>query len=163
MESSSARNPTCVLYGNRISTQGKVLIGCSTVLLNPARDEVLLTRRADNGLWCLPGGMVDPGESISETAEREVLEETGLVVRVIRLTGVYSNPDRVIVYPDGEKAHVVVLNFEVEQVGGSLGLSSETTDARYFPVSEAVQMPLFHDHADILRDALQSEAAAFIR
>jgi ADP-ribose pyrophosphatase YjhB (NUDIX family) len=163
MQLSSAKKKTEVLYGYRISSQGEVRLGCSVILFNAARDEVLLTRRTDNGQWCLPGGRIDPGESVTEACEREVMEETGLVVRVVRLTGVYSNPDRLIVYPDGNKAHVIVLNFEVEQVDGTLRLSDETTDARFFSVSEAVQMDLFHNHADHIRDALAGKAEVFIR
>jgi ADP-ribose pyrophosphatase YjhB (NUDIX family) len=163
MQLSSAKKKTEVLYGSRISSQGDVRVGCSVILFNDTRDEVLLTRRTDNGQWCLPGGRIDPGESVTEACEREVLEETGLIVHVVRLTGIYSNPNLLIVYPDGNKAHVIVLNFEVEQVGGMLGLSDETTDARYFPVSEAVQMKLFHNHADHIRDALSGKVETFIR
>jgi ADP-ribose pyrophosphatase YjhB (NUDIX family) len=107
--------------------------------------------------------MIDPGESVSEGCEREILEETGLKVRAIRLTGVYSNPNRLTIYPDGNKAHVIVLNFEVELVGGELGLSDETIDARFFPVAVAEQMDLFHGHAEHIRDTLAGKAEAYIR
>jgi ADP-ribose pyrophosphatase YjhB (NUDIX family) len=132
-------------------------------LFDKTRETILLTRRTDNGQWCLPGGMIDPGESVAEGCEREVFEETGLRVRVVRFIGVYSNPDRLTVYPDGNKANVIVLSFEVGQVGGELGLSSETTDAQFFPVAEAVQMDLFHGHAEHIRDALIEQDEAFIR
>ena len=154
---------TKVLYGDRIGKQGKLRLGCSAVLFDEMRETVLLTRRTDNGLWCLPGGMIDPGESVAEGCEREVFEETGLRVRVVRLTGVYSNPNRLTVYPDGNKACVIVLTLEVALVGGELGLSNETTDARFFPVAEAVQMDLFHGHAEQIRDALVGQDASFIR
>ena len=124
---------------------------------------VLLTRRTDNGQWCLPGGMIDPGESVVEGCEREVFEETGLRVRVTRLTGVYSNPNRLTIYPDGNKACVIVLCFEVEGTGGELGLSNETTAAQFFPTTEAIGMDLFHGHAEQIRDALVGKDAAFIR
>jgi ADP-ribose pyrophosphatase YjhB (NUDIX family) len=107
--------------------------------------------------------MIDPGESVTEGCEREVFEETGLRVRVVRLTGVYSNPNRLTIYPDGNKAHVIVLNFEVERVGGDLGLSDETTDAQFFPIVEAIQMDLFHGHVKHIHDTLTGKAEAFIR
>lgn len=154
MQPLNDRNPTRVVYGERISKEGKVRLGCSAVLFSEDRQKVLLTRRTDNGQWCLPGGMLDPGESVTEMCEREVFEETGLKVRVVRLTGVYSNPNRLTIYPDGNKAHVVVLNFEVEKVGGELGLSDETTDARFFSVEEAEQMDLFHGHAEHIHDTI---------
>lgn len=163
MQPLSDKFPTKVLYGERIGKEGRLRLGCSATLFGKDRQTVLLTRRADNGMWCLPGGMIDPGESVAEGCEREVFEETGLKVRVVRLTGVYSNPNRLTVYPDGNKAFVIVLNFEVEQVGGELGLSDETTDVQYFQVSEAVKMKLFHDHAEHILDMLAGNIAAVIR
>jgi ADP-ribose pyrophosphatase YjhB (NUDIX family) len=154
---------TQVLFGDHISKEGKIRLGCSVILFNDTKDKVLLTRRSDNDQWCLPGGIIDPGESVTEGCEREVWEETSLSVRVVRLTGVYSNPNTITIYPDGNKAHVIVLNFIVEQIGGELSLSNETTDARYFPVSEAIRMDLFHGHAEIIQDALSGNAKAFIR
>lgn len=162
MQPLSVKNPTRVVYGDRIGKEGKLRLGCSAVLLSGDRQKVLLTRRTDNGQWCLPGGMIDPGESVAEGCQREVFEETGLRVRVVRLTGVYSNPNRLTIYPDGNKAHVIVLNFEVEQVGGELGLSDETTDAQFFPITQAEQMDLFHGHADHIHDTLTGNSGAVI-
>jgi len=133
------------------------------VLLDETGRRVLLTRRSDNGQWCLPGGRVDAGESVSESIEREVFEETGLRVRARRLSGVYSDPDQLIVYPDGNRVHMIVLTFLVERLSGEMRLSAETTDIRFFPVEEALTMSLFHDHQVQLRDALAGQEAAFIR
>jgi len=155
--------PTKSLYGDRISKEGTLRLGCSAILFDKNRTLVLLTRRTDNGQWCLPGGIVNPGESVAEACEREVWEETGLKVHVIRLVGVYSNPDRLTVYPDGNKAFVIVLGFEVEQIGGELGISEETMDAQFFPVPAAIDMDLFDGHAEQIRDALYGNAAATIR
>ena len=54
---------------------------------------ILLEKRSDNGWWGLPGGHVEIGESAQDAVVREVLEETGLVVEIMRLVGVYSHPD----------------------------------------------------------------------
>ena len=89
-----------VIHGNRIGKKGRIRLGCSVVIFDEARKKVLLTKRADNGLWCLPGGGVDPGESVEETVIREAWEETGLTIRVLRLIGVYSDPDWLVVYSD---------------------------------------------------------------
>lgn len=154
---------THILYGEHIGQQGKLRLGCSAVLFAENQAKILLTRRIDNGMWCLPGGMIEAGESVAEGCEREVWEETGLRVRVTRLTGVYSDPHHVVVYPDGNQAHIVVLNFEVELLSGEPGLSNETTSVGWFPVREAVKMDLFHDHAERIRDTLTGQDAAFIR
>src|SRR5512138_962466 len=113
MHPSFSSNPTKVLHGDRISRQGETRLGCSIVLFEADKKTVLLTRRADNGQWCLPGGRVDPGESVSEACIRELQEETGIDSHVRRLVGVYSDPDQLIVYPEGAKAFVIVVCFEV--------------------------------------------------
>jgi ADP-ribose pyrophosphatase YjhB (NUDIX family) len=163
MSTQHIKNPTKVVYGKRISKEGKLRLGCSAVLFDATRENVLLTQRADNGQWCLPGGMIDPGESVAEGCEREVLEETGLIVKVKRLTGVYSDPNRLTVYPDGNKACVIVLVFEVHQIGGELAVKSETLGAQFFSVTEAVEMDLFHGHAQQIRDAAAECESAFVR
>jgi ADP-ribose pyrophosphatase YjhB (NUDIX family) len=154
---------TIILYGERISRQGKLRLGCSAVLFNEIRSMVLLTLRRDNGKWCLPGGMINAGESVSEGCEREILEETGLQVRVIRLTGIYSDPNQVVVYPDGNKAHIVVLNFEVELLGGEIQLSDETSSIEWFTIAQALEMDLFHGHTTHILDTCVGSAAAIIR
>src|SRR6185295_19765609 len=117
---------TQVLYGDRLGREGQLRTGCSAVIFDETRTKALLTRRTDNGLWCLPGGAMEPGESAAEACAREVWEETGLQVDVLRLVGVYSDPHRLVVYPDGHKVHIVALSFEAKITGGELGLSNET-------------------------------------
>ncbi len=151
------------VFGDRAGKQGTIRLGCSAVLFNSSRDMVLLTRRADNGKWCLPGGRIDPGETVAEGCEREVLEETGLIVRVTKLTGIYSEPDLLVIYPDNNRVQIVSVNFEVAQIGGTPRLSGETTDIRYFSTKEAVGMDLFHNHAQRIKDALTGQQEAFIR
>ena len=79
---------------------------------------------------------MDPGESAEETCIREALEETGLHVRVTRLVGVYTSPDIMIQYAEGNRIQPVAFSFEAEIVGGELGLSDETTAFGYFPVDQ---------------------------
>jgi ADP-ribose pyrophosphatase YjhB (NUDIX family) len=133
------------------------------VIFDGTRTKVLLTRRADNGLWCLPGGRVESGESVAEACEREVWEETGLRSRVERLIGVYSNPDQLVVYPDGERAFFVVLAFEASITGGTLGLSDETTETGFFSVTEMESLPIHARHDDRVRDAFADQKEAMIR
>lgn len=134
--------------------QGQLRAGCSAIIFDANREKVLLTRRTDNGRWCLPGGAMEAGESAAEACIREVREETGLNVRVTRLIGVYSNPDQLIVYNDGNKIFMVVMSFEAEIVSGELGLSNETTEAGYFSLSEMEHMPMHGQHKSRVEDAL---------
>ncbi len=85
---------------------------------------------------------MESGESAAEACEREVWEETGLKVRVTRLIGVYSNPDQLIIYKDGNKVFMVVMSFEAEIIEGEIGLSDETTDFGYFSLAEMEAMPM---------------------
>ena len=153
---------TQVLYGPRISKQGKIRLGCSAAIFDE-QGRILLTRRADNGQWCLPGGRMESGESVSEACEREVFEETGLHVRVTRLVGVYSHPDQLVVYPDGNKAHIVALHFEAEISGGELGLSDETTDFGYFTVEEFEGLEFLGRHKERILDTLENRPEALIK
>ncbi len=80
-----------------------------------------------------------------------------------RLVGVYSDPNQLIVYPDGNKAHIVVMGFEVEVIGGELGLSNETTEAGFFSVQEMETMPMHGKHKERVEDALLNMAEALIK
>jgi 8-oxo-dGTP pyrophosphatase MutT (NUDIX family) len=148
---------TQILYGDRISKGVELRIGSCAVIFDEARLKVLLTKRADNGLWCLPGGKMESGESLEECCQREVLEETGLEVRTKRLIGIYSNRDQVVIYRDGNKVQIVVLSFEAEIIGGKLGLSDETTAFGYFSLDEIKSMPMHGRHKERVVDALKNE------
>ncbi|HNC10100.1 MAG TPA: NUDIX domain-containing protein [Anaerolineales bacterium] len=147
---------TQVIYGPRLGKEGNIRVGCSAVIFDETRQKVLLTQRADNGRWCLPGGQLEAGESVAEACEREVWEETGLTVRAKRLAGVYSNPDQLVIYPDGNKAFFVVLNFEVEIISGELGLSNETTAFGFYSLQEMESMPMHGEHKSRVEDAMLS-------
>jgi len=145
---------TQVLFGPRLGKEGVLRVGCSAMIFDEKREKVLLTQRTDNGRWCLPGGGMESGESAAEACEREVWEETGLKVRVARLIGVYSNPDQLVIYPDGNKAFFVVMSFEVKIISGELGLSDETTAFGYFSLKEMESMPMHGEHKARVEDAL---------
>jgi len=87
--------------------------GTAAVILDETRTSVLLHLRDDQPMWSLPGGPPDFGESFAEATIREVKEETGLDVQIVRLIGVYSNPDYwIFEYPDGNRAHAFAAAFE---------------------------------------------------
>jgi ADP-ribose pyrophosphatase YjhB (NUDIX family) len=152
-----------IIEGERIGKLGQIALGCSAVIFDPARAKVLLTRRTDNGRWCLPGGRTEAGESVVETCIREVLEETGLEVRIVRLLGVYSSPHRMIEYADGNRYQIVALNFEVEPIGGTLTISDETTEYGYFSWDNMIRMDVMETHVERLRDVFSGQPAPFVR
>jgi 8-oxo-dGTP pyrophosphatase MutT (NUDIX family) len=153
---------TRVLYGPRISKEGQIRLGCSAAIFDE-QGRILLTRRTDNGQWCLPGGRMESGESVAEACEREVVEETGLTVRVTRLVGIYSHSDQLVIYPDGNKAHIVALHFEAEVIRGELGLSDETTDYGYFTLQELEGLDFLGRHKERIFDTLEKRTEALIK
>src|SRR5829696_6147429 len=153
---------TQVLYGPHLGKEGEIRLGCSAAIFDQ-QQRILLTRRTDNGQWCLPGGRMESGESAAEACEREVFEETGLRVRVKRLVAVYSDPDQLVIYPDGNKAHIVALHFEAEVIGGEPGLSNETTDFGYFTVEDMAGLEMLGRHGERVLDTLAGHAEAVIK
>lgn len=144
-----------LIYGERITQNAKILVGASAMIYDDAGSRVLLTRRADNGRWCLPGGQLDAGESISETCVREVLEETGLEVEVDYLVGVYSDPDMLLTYGDENHYQLIAFHFAVNVLGGTLGVSDETTDVRYYTPAEIIELDLMDHHRQRIDDSLE--------
>ena len=152
-----------LVRGDRVGRLGKVSVGCAAVIFDAPRQKVLLTRRADNGRWCLPGGQLEAGESAAEACAREVQEETGLCVRTGKLVGVYTDPHLLIEYPDGNRIHLVSLCFEADVLDGQLGLSDETTDFGYFTRNEIEHMDVMEHHRARIIDAFAGQVAAFVR
>lgn len=152
-----------LIYGDRIGRNARLSIGCSAFILDPTRERILLTRRIDNGQWCLPGGRMESGESLVEACIREVQEETGLSVQIVRLIGVYSTPHRMVTYADGNQWQTVAHNFEAEVIGGELTLSDETTEFGYFTPDEIAKLDLMEHHRERIADALLNQEVTFIR
>jgi ADP-ribose pyrophosphatase YjhB (NUDIX family) len=127
-------------------------------------DGVLLQRRDDNRLWGLPGGGVEPGESVREAVVREVREETGLEVEPVRLIGVYSAPEhhQIITYPDGNVIHYVSSVFECTVVRGTLTCCAESLELRYFQ-PDALPADVMPISRIRIHDALAQQVAAFVR
>ena len=118
--------------------------GCDVFVVNE-ENKVLLIQRSDNNRWALPGGCQNLGESAKDCAIRECFEETGLVVGITNLLGVWSSQCYEYVnYPwkDNEFTHVV---FKAEITGGSETLSDETISIGWF--SQNQLPPLSDGHA----------------
>jgi 8-oxo-dGTP diphosphatase len=110
---------------------------------------VLIKRKSEpyQGQYALPGGFVEYGETVEAALRREVLEETGLIVDVRSLVGVYSDPRR------DPRGHVVSVAFAAVIVEGTLKGSSDAAEALFWDITKLP--PLAFDHAQIIQDALQ--------
>ena len=124
---------------------------------------VLLVRHSETGAWVTPGGAIEPVETPADAAVREMWEETGLDVRLTRLTGVYGGSEFVVRYQSGDEVSYAMIVFEAEILAGEARPDEEEIlEVRFFPPSEldALEMPTWM--AEVLQDVLQgAERAGF--
>ncbi|MER5719700.1 NUDIX domain-containing protein [Streptomyces sp. NPDC002132] len=102
-----------------------------TAVVRDDAGRLLLIHKTDNDLWALPGGGHDIGERIADTVVREVREETGIDVEVDAIVGLYTDPQHVLAYDDGEVRQQFSICFRAHMVGGSLRTSSESKEVRW--------------------------------
>ena len=120
-----------------------------------SRGRVLLVRRGRppyQGRWALPGGFVNPEETVEEAVVRELREETGLRARPTEIVGVYSGPDR-----DPRKPVTTIAFRMTGKVGIPIG-GDDAELARWVPLSEATSLAF--DHDQILKDGLLRDGRA---
>jgi 8-oxo-dGTP pyrophosphatase MutT (NUDIX family) len=154
---------TRILDGDRIGAAATLKIGAAAAIFDRDGERILLTQRADNGQWCLPSGGMEPGESIAEACIREVWEEIGLPVRIVRLIGVYSSPHRITEYADGKRFQFVSLLFEAEALERNVHLNEECLAWGYFTLDEANALDMLESHRERLPDAMVRSQSAFFR
>jgi mutator protein MutT len=135
-----------------------LLVPAAGVLIRNDQGDVLLQRRGDNGLWGIPGGSLELGETIEEAARREVHEETGLIVGNLILFGVFSGSDLFYVYPNGDQVAIVSIVYQATEVSGTLQLDGdESRDLRYFSIAELPSVELSPPNVPVIRQFLLSE------
>jgi ADP-ribose pyrophosphatase YjhB (NUDIX family) len=130
----------------------------ATAIVQDDQGRVLFQRRADFGQawWGLPGGLLDPGETPAACARREVLEETGLQVEPLRLTGVYSSPRYLVTYPNGDQVQQVTLCYACRLQGGVLRpQASEILQLEFFEPAALPPRPRWY--ADMLDHYFQRD------
>ena len=131
--------PVCPSCGKVVYLDPKLATAC----IIEKDGLTLMVRRAVQtgyGLWSMPGGFVDRGEQVESAAAREVWEETGLLVDVQRLVGLFSQPGHA----------VVVAAYSAIETGGALAVGPECLDVDYFGVENLPPLAFPRD-ADIIR------------
>jgi len=127
----------------------------AAVALFNSDGNILLLRRKDNDKWTMPGGTLDFGESLTDCAIREILEETGLQIRITDLIGTYTDPHILIAYSDGEVRQEFTLVYAAEIDSGDLKIDEESKEAIWVPLSSAVELPLAESQRRRLKDVME--------
>jgi ADP-ribose pyrophosphatase YjhB (NUDIX family) len=138
-------------------------VGVDAAVFDP-QGRILLQCRADFRKWGLPGGSIETGETFEQAVTREVKEESGYDVKIDRLVGIYSRPDRTTTtYPDGNTVHYVSIVLACRFLGGQKKIDpAETLDVAFF---NPAHLPddLLPEHRERIADATVKREAAFIR
>lgn len=101
------------------------LIPASNLLVVNENGAILLQRRRDTGQWALPGGAQEIGETAGQCAVRECLEETGVLAEITGFLGVYTNPDHIVAYSDGETRQQYETTYIGRPIGGEPTVNDE--------------------------------------
>ncbi len=113
----------------------RLVPSASAIVLNP-EGKILLQLRSDTHVWALPGGAMEIGETIGQTAVRETKEETGLDVEPEDIVGIYTNPNHVVAFSNGEVRQQFSVCFACRLVGGEIAVSEESTEVAFFSPEE---------------------------
>ena len=123
--------------------------------------EVLLVKRGRPpaaGMWSIPGGLVELGETLQAAVQREVLEETGLVVKT---TDLVAALDRVILDGEGRiEYHYIILDVLCEVVGGKLEAGTDADQCCFVPLGELGRLDMTRGTEEVVLSALERRAAA---
>lgn len=149
------RDIACPLCGGPVRAYCNPVPTVDILIACPGRGIVLVKRRNEPLGWALPGGFVDYGESVEAAALREAREETGLVVRLQELAGVWSDPSRDVRLHTISTVFVAVTDAPERLCGGD-----DAAEARFFPLA-ALPAPLVFDHALIVKDFAERLAGRY--
>ncbi len=121
---------------NLVGKRPLVLCGANVILLD-GNGRLLLHHRTDNDTWSLPGGALELGERLEETATREVREEVGLTCHSLALFGVYSGPELYYRYPHGDEVHNVTGSYLCRDFSGEIKVDpAEGKAAAFFTIDD---------------------------
>ena len=125
------------------------MVACAVFVFDD-RNRILLVQRTDDGTWCVPGGSMELGETPEETAERECFEETGIVVKDLKLYNVIAGENSHFTYPNGDEVYAVDINYVCRSFFGTLKRQEEEVlQIRFFGKEELPETLSKNDRAII--------------
>jgi ADP-ribose pyrophosphatase YjhB (NUDIX family) len=133
-----------------------------TAIVPNEHGAILLVHRTDNDLWALPGGAMDIGEHLADTVVREVKEETGIDVEVTGVVGIYTNPNHVMAYDDGEVRQQCSICFTTRMIGGQVATSSETSEVQFVGLEQLDALSIHPSMRLRIDHYLQRRSAPYI-
>lgn len=117
-----------------------------------------MEKRSDSNRWAIIGGAMHADESLVEALEREVKEETGLTVASTQLLGTFSDPSRIVAFPDGRIKRIVTIAYWVKvETYDSLVISEESHELRFIPADQLLQLPIAETHLPIIHAYLETQ------
>jgi ADP-ribose pyrophosphatase YjhB (NUDIX family) len=131
-------------YHDPAAPKANSLVPGGSALVIDQSGRILMQRRTDSGNWSLPGGVMDIGETLQQCVIREVKEETGLDITITGLLGIYTDPNHVIAYADGEVRQEFNITYLARVTGGTITVSNESTEVRFIDPTELDHLPI-HD------------------
>lgn len=118
-------------YNDPAAPEPNSIVVAVTAFVQDDHGRLLMIRRTDNNMYSIPGGAQDVGEPIGHTVVREVKEETGIDVVPIDVIGIYSDPNHVIVYKNGEIRQQFSICFRAQATGGDVRTSDESSEVQW--------------------------------
>ncbi|WP_093576621.1 NUDIX hydrolase [Amycolatopsis rubida] len=139
-------------YQDPNAPEANSIVSAVTAFVLNGDGQLLMIRRTDNDLYAIPGGGQEIGESIADTVIREVREETGIKVTVDEVIGIYTDPQHVIEFTDGEVRQEFSICFRATPIGGQLRTSSESKEALWanpeelesLNISDSIRLRISH-------------------
>jgi 8-oxo-dGTP pyrophosphatase MutT (NUDIX family) len=148
-------------YQDPNAPEANSIVVAVTAFVQDDDGRVLMIRRTDNDLYSIPGGAQDLGESIGHTVVREVKEETGIDVEPTEVTGVYTDPEHVIAYTDGEVRQEFSICFRARPIGGELRTSSESKEVHWVEPGDLGWLNIHPSIRLRIEHAMQNRTSAY--